>query len=442
MVVALGAWAPTVCGQTVSTTIAPAATPAPAPPAPSPEPACPPGTPPGCNCLLQCCTPGSLQLGDTSDGPGSFCTNKPFQDDYQMRIFERVPVQINLRDYCTDEILWTSYNAPKVDRFTLVEFPCSYRAGNCDYITDPVDQEQCKAGFDVYTKELNCTGEDSFFQKFVNGRICNKANFGRFGKNGNSEYFWEDGTEGVPGNPAEVGICNCNFSAAIQRASGKVVLSKIFAKKDIQNLTVGVPDGFIKEGMSTFYVEVVVGGRSTAERGSDTECMCTGPADISAACMCELGTKKIPYVYNNSFVPTLTALVSMRKGQLFYTNTFVKFNFESTGRRGCADCAPGVLCCAVLCWLSSPGCLLGFLTACACCRGCARGGARWRARGGARWRRVVQGSHSNRCDMTCLVQAAACQARANACLYTSPPCLSFLVLVFVPLVGGVATPHA
>jgi len=92
--------------------------------------------------------------------------------------------------------------------------------------------------------------------------------------------------------------------------------------------------------MSTFYVEVVVGGRSTAERGSDKDCMCTGPADTSAACMCELGTRKVPYVYNNSFVPTLTALVSMRKGQLFYTNTFVKFNFESSGSRGCADCAP------------------------------------------------------------------------------------------------------
>ena len=345
VLVALGAWAPAVHGQADSTS-APAATPAPAPPSPPPAPACPAGTPPSCDCLLQCCTPGSLQLGDSISGPGSFCTHKPFEQEYKMRIFERVPVQINLRDYCTDEVLWTSYNAPKVDKFTLVEFPCSYRAGNCDYIQDAVDQEQCKAGFDVYTKELNCTGKDSFFEKFVNGRICNKANFGR---SRSREYFWEDGTEGVPGNPAEVGVCNCNFSAAIQRASGKVVLSKTFMSKDIENLTVGVPDGFIKEGMSTFYVEVVVGGRSTAERGSDKDCMCTGPADTSAACMCELGTRKVPYVYNNSFVPTLTALVSMRKGQLFYTNTFVKFNFESSGSRGCADCAPGVVALGLRC---------------------------------------------------------------------------------------------
>ena len=52
----------------------------------------------------------------------------------------------------------------------------------------------------------------------------------------------------------------------------------------------------------------------------------TGPGDISDACLCELGSKKIPYVYNNSFVPQLTALVSMRKGQLFYTNTYVQVN--------------------------------------------------------------------------------------------------------------------
>ena len=257
-----------------------------------------------------------------------------------MRIFEKVPVQINLRDYCTDEILFTSYAAPKVDKFTLVEFPCSYRASNCEYINDAVEQEQCKAGFDVYTKELNCTGKDSFFEKFVNRRICNKANFG---SSRSREYFWQDGTEGVPGMPAEVGACNCNFSAAIQRASGKVVKGKTFLANDIMNITTGVPDGFVKEGMSTFYVEVVVGGRSTAERGSDKECVCQGPGDLSAACMCELGTKKVPYVYNNSFVPTLTALISMRKGQLFYTNTFVRFNFESSSTRGCAGCAPGSL---------------------------------------------------------------------------------------------------
>jgi hypothetical protein len=40
--------------------------------------------------------------------------------------------------------------------------------------------------------------------------------------------------------------------------------------------------------------------------------------------MCELGSKKIPYVYNNSFVPQLTTLISMQKGQMFYTNTFVQ----------------------------------------------------------------------------------------------------------------------
>jgi len=92
--------------------------------------------------------------------------------------------------------------------------------------------------------------------------------------------------------------------------------------------------------MSTFYVEVMIAGRSTAERGSDTECQCSSPADVSEKCMCELGTKKVPYVYNNSYVPQLTALVSMREGQLYFTNTtFVKFNFDQSGK-ACIGCMP------------------------------------------------------------------------------------------------------
>jgi len=322
-----------------------ASTPAPVAP-PAPPISCPPGTPDNCNCLLECCKPGSMQLGDDPNGNPSFCTDKPFQTDYMMRVFEKVPVQINLRDYCTDEILYTSYAAPKVDRFTLVEFQCTYRASDCSLIEDPVGQEECVAGFDVYTKQLNCSGPDSFFEKFVNSRICTEKN----AKQSNGKWFWDPGHEalgsssiGGGGLPATVGSCFCNYTEAIQKKMGKKVYGKIYSETDINNLTVGVPNGFIKDGMSTFYVEVVVGGRSTVERGADKDCMCQGPGDKSDACLCELGSKKIPYVYNNSFVPALTALVSMRKGQLFYTNTFVNFNFDQGGRRGCNGCPPGVL---------------------------------------------------------------------------------------------------
>ena len=336
-----------------TTAPAPDATPAP-PAAPAgPPSACPVGTPETCNCLLECCRPGATQLGDGSDEEAtvSFCTNKPFQTDYKMRMFEKVPVQINLRDYCTDEILFTSYIAPRVDRFTLVEFPCTYRASDCSMIADAVQQQECEKGFDVYTKQLNCTGNTSFFKQVIESRICNEQNVQKKALKG--AYFWEPGLEGTPAMPATVGVCNCNFTAAIKRSIGKTVKGKVYTDNDLRNVTVGVPNGFIKDGMSTFYIEVVIGGRSTAERGSDKECMCkgacviararslectpprappphlracthTGVTDDSDACMCELGSKKVPYVYNNSFVPQLTTLISMQKGQMFYTNTFVQ----------------------------------------------------------------------------------------------------------------------
>lgn len=262
---------------------APIATPAPQAPPASAEPpsACPVGTPDTCNCLLECCRPGAKQLGDGSDEEStvSFCTNKPFQTDYKMRMFEKVPVQINLRDYCTDEILFTSFIAPRVDRFTLVEFPCTYRASDCSLIEDAVQQQECEKGFDVYTKQLNCTGNTSFFKRVIESRICSEENVQKKALKG--AYFWEPGLEGTPAMPATVGACNCNFTAAIKKSIGKTVKGKIYTDNDLRNVTIGVPNGFIKDGMSTFYIEVVIGGRSTAERGSDKECMCKG-ACVSA----------------------------------------------------------------------------------------------------------------------------------------------------------------
>ena len=241
---------------------------------------CPEGTLQGCQCETQCCRPGTLQFGDSPDtDKPSFCTDKPFQEQYKMRILEKVPVQINLRDYCTDKILFSSYTAPKVDKFSLVEFPCTYRASDCTLITDTIGQEECMAGFDVYTKELNCTGSTSFYEKFVSSRICSQD----IERKSKDALFYDPGHEmfgsgafGAAGVPATIGACNCNYTAAIRATTGKVIRGKSYTDKDLQTLSVGVPNGFIKEGMSTFYVEIVIGGRSTAERGSDKECICSG----------------------------------------------------------------------------------------------------------------------------------------------------------------------
>ena len=251
----------------------PVTTPAPAPPAPPPPPAaptCPEGTLEGCRCDVQCCTPGTLQLGDNPDSlDTSFCTDKPFQEEYKMRIYDRVPVQINLRSYCTDEILFSAYTSPKVDQFQLVEFGCTYRASDCKRIADPIRQEECDKQFDVYTKELNCTGKDSFFEQFVKERICNREN-----QKKTREWFYNEGHDAYGVDvPATIGACNCNFSSAIMQATGKMVKGTRFAEDDVKKLTTGVPDGFIKDGMSTFYIELVLGGRSTAERGADKVCL-------------------------------------------------------------------------------------------------------------------------------------------------------------------------
>ena len=39
----------------------------------------------------------------------------------------------------------------------------------------------------------------------------------------------------------------------------------------------------------------------------------------------------MPYIYNNSFIPHLTALISVKSGQLIYQNTYIKYNFEDNG---------------------------------------------------------------------------------------------------------------
>ena len=321
-----------------------------------------------CNCAVECCRPGKPQYGDDIEGTPSFCTDKPFQTSYKVRVNDRVPVQINLRDYCTDQILFSSYIAAQVDKFSMVEFPCTYAAAQCDKFPekDVIARQECEQGFDMYTKVLNCSANSGFFKSFVYTHTCrdcsklesikDKAACQRnMTANG---LVWEEGHEpiGKQGEmPAIIGACNCNYTQAILEKASKAKLAKdrkiytlprqlLLAKeydiRDLQNLSVGVPDGFMKEGMSTFYIEVVFGGRSTAERGSDTECQCKGPTDQSAACLCELGTKKIPYMLNNSYIPQLTALITVKKGQLFFINTGIKWNFDSSNKDRCLGCTP------------------------------------------------------------------------------------------------------
>eukprot|EP00286_Rhodomonas_abbreviata_P019914 CAMPEP_0181314494 /NCGR_PEP_ID=MMETSP1101-20121128/14850_1 /TAXON_ID=46948 /ORGANISM="Rhodomonas abbreviata, Strain Caron Lab Isolate" /LENGTH=434 /DNA_ID=CAMNT_0023421595 /DNA_START=220 /DNA_END=1524 /DNA_ORIENTATION=- len=271
---------------------------------------------------LTCCTPGTLQDGDPPKAEkGSFCTNKPFEEEYLIRIGKRVPMQLNLVDYCTDEPFYTSYFAPEVDKFSLVNFPCTYQPVPCAQMPE-AQREKCEEGKKVW-EEIGCSSNEdgsSFFKQFVEPRICNEVNFPE--KN-NRGYTWIPPDEGDPFTPPSQAKCNCNWDL-MKNKTGQ------------DTITTGVPDGFIKEGMSTFYVQVVIGGRSTSAN-DDPECQCSGPTDLSPACMCALGTRKVPYVYNNSVIPYLTALVSMKNGQLIYKKTYIKYNFEANGI-GCVGC--------------------------------------------------------------------------------------------------------
>ncbi|EKX40401.1 hypothetical protein GUITHDRAFT_164658 [Guillardia theta CCMP2712] len=279
-----------------------------------------------CNCAPipqqnfpgECCKPGSLQYNDT-DVP-SFCTDKPFESGYTMKIDEKVPVQINLVDYCTDQIIFSSFVAPQVDRFSVANFPCSFQPASCSEVPT-ADQASCQAGEKVWTDTLGCTSLD--VQKLLNSRICNSTNYP--GKTG--DYVWVDANPGDRVILPTVGYCNCNWKKRFSELNGT----------GLTNVTKGVPNGYIKEGMSTFYVQVMIGGRSTSAN-DDPTCQCASPWDVSPECMCALGTRKVPYIYNYSYLPSLTALISIQNGQLIYQNTYVRYNFEERGI-GCVGCS-------------------------------------------------------------------------------------------------------
>jgi len=249
---------------------------------------------------------------------------KPFEADYKLRIGKKAPMQLNLVDYCTDEILYSSYFAPEIDKFSLVNFPCTYSPLPCSQQPES-RQEECLAGKAVWD-EVGCTDDGtSFYHRVVQNRVCNPENYPDKNERG---YMYYPPDEGDIDTPPSKGGCNCNWEMMRQKAVNRTGSSTA-------TYTTGVPDGFIREGMGTFYVEVVVGGRKTSENIEN--CRCEGPHDVSKECMCLLGTRKVPYVYNNSVLPYLTALVSIKDGRLIFKRTFVSFNFESNGI-GCVGC--------------------------------------------------------------------------------------------------------
>ena len=279
-------------------------------------------------------------------------------------------------------MIYTAYAAPRMDYFTAITVPCTYQPAPCSDF--PVDeQEKCKEHKKLFDQK--CSETSGFWSKYASKHICSQENYnaGNLVQPDGGRMRWTP-SETFSGDSADdlVGGCNCDYS--VQTRNGTVAATK------------GVPDNFIKEGMSTFYVQVlprwplrgssaapsprvqrigttrgsgssaeasvvvrgaqvVVGGRKTYAE-DDAECQCTGPQDTSAACMCALGTRKVPYVYNNAFVPYLTALVSVKSGRLVYTNTYVRYNFEENGI-GCVACSKEY------CWGSPEENLKGWIQA-------------------------------------------------------------------------------
>jgi len=229
-----------------------------------------------------------------------------------------------------------------MDKFSLVDVPCAYQPVDCSKVPD--DQvSNCKSGQDIWKKTFGCPAFNStsssstknFYQQQIGNRICSADNYCKLnpatgdpypGCTKNTDLAWNDPPTILPtsGLYPSVGYCNCNWK-------------KMRANNNGTNVTTGVMDGFIKDGMSTFYVQVMIGGRKTSDDSRDSSCACTGPTDRSAACLCFLTSNKVPYFYNYSAIPYLTALISVSNGQLIYTNNWIRYDFE-TGGQGCAAC--------------------------------------------------------------------------------------------------------
>lgn len=287
------------------------------------------------NAETQCCAPGSPQLGEDpfmEFGFGSFCTNKPFQDSYTINKGAVVPVQLNFKDYCSDEIIFSSYFTVTVDEFSVVSVPCTHAVPDCSTL-EVSKQTACAQGKNIWSDpsgSYRCSNP-SFYEKELSKRVCNSANYGRtivgrYSTPKSSEYTYNPPTQSFAQDPMN-GYCTCNMTTVNNR------------NNQTGSSFIGPPTKFIKDGMSTFYVEVMIGGRKTSDPSPDCFCNETlGNLDTSEECMCYLGTRKVPYIYNNSFIPYYTALISMQQGKLIFENTFVRYNFDGNGI-GCVGCS-------------------------------------------------------------------------------------------------------
>jgi hypothetical protein len=215
-----------------------------------------------CDQTIQCCAPGSLQLGDPPDAEsGSFCTHKPFEDGYVMNIGTKVPLQINLVDYCTNSIMYSTFFAVEMDKFSLVNIPCAYQPVACNLLP-PEQQKACQDGQKVWTSVFGCPDlsnssslNRTFYQREIGSRVCSSANYCTYSKGDNVEkgctkrtdLLWNPPPKLDVGSPHEksIGYCTCNWKQLQLRINAT----------NISAVTTGVPDGFIKDGMSTFYVQ-------------------------------------------------------------------------------------------------------------------------------------------------------------------------------------------
>jgi hypothetical protein len=178
-----------------------------------------------------------------------------------MNIGNMVPLQVNLVDYCTDNILFSTYFAVEMDKFTMVNIPCAYQPIACNLLP-PEEYSACLEGQQVWSEVFGCpkvsnstSSNNNFYQREIGSRICSSANYCEVFPRSETGYpancskrtdlLWTDRPKIDPTSPLmeSVGFCSCNWKQAQQRANGT-------------NVTKGVMDGFIKEGMSTFYVQV------------------------------------------------------------------------------------------------------------------------------------------------------------------------------------------
>lgn len=196
-----------------------------------------------------------------------------------MNIGTKVPVQLNFVDYCTDEVMYTSYFVVEVDKFSVVNIPCTYNPTPCNELPETM-QANCAEFQQLWTDpsgSYRCALKGGFYDRIIAPKICNASNFGVRVAN-TTEYIYKEGKHPISIMPATTGSCRCNRTTAAARTAAG------------QNIT-GVPDDFIKDGMSTFYTQLVIGGRKTSD--PEPSCQCTSMDDTSAPCMCMLGTKKV-----------------------------------------------------------------------------------------------------------------------------------------------------